>query len=448
MGLPEVNQATGALSSLYYNREASGQWGTVRTASAAWKALRLLVGEGLDQNPALYNSEEIRADRYENPDVLGTEDVGGPIPCEMSPSWGWFLPHLLGATVTTTAGPVACVQAVSLTGSPTGGTFRLGFRDKFTTNIAFGALNSAVQAALEALSTIGAGNVTVSGTAPNFVVTFAGTLAATNAPPLEGDGALLTGGTTPGVSVAITTRGVAAGMFKHKIAGGQTALPTGFTLEKGFSGLDAGSKGFFAFAGCRVDSLALAMNINAMLRGNWDIVGREMPDPTTATISSAPAAAGTEDPFTSSQIAVMEGATLVALGIARQANLTIGNNLNRDSYILGSRLRANLKPGRFAVGGDMTVMFKSTALYEKAKSRADTRLLFASTSGENSLDLHVLAARFNPTGSVPKVNSDQGIEFPIAFKGQKPAAAVTVDGVSYQTPLVAVLVSSDADLTV
>src|SRR3954466_7372758 len=56
------------------------------------------------------------------------------------------------------------VQSITLA-LATAGTFTLTFGGQTTTGIAFGAAASAVQIALEALSSIGAGNVTVSGSA-------------------------------------------------------------------------------------------------------------------------------------------------------------------------------------------------------------------------------------------------------------------------------------------
>jgi hypothetical protein len=54
------------------------------------------------------------------------------------------------------------VQQVQLTGNPTGGTFTLTFNGQTTSAIAYNASASTVQSALQALSSIGSGNVLVS----------------------------------------------------------------------------------------------------------------------------------------------------------------------------------------------------------------------------------------------------------------------------------------------
>ena len=91
-----------------------------------------------------------------------------------------------------------------------GGTFTLTFGGYTTGAIAFNASTAVVQAALQALTSIGLGNVTVSGAAPIWIVTFAGTLASTDVALLTGDGTNLTGGETTDVDVAETVAGVAA----------------------------------------------------------------------------------------------------------------------------------------------------------------------------------------------------------------------------------------------
>ena len=109
------------------------------------------------------------------------------------------------------------VQTITFGGTPTGGTFKLGFRGRRTAAISWSATNNTlrdnVDAALEALSdVIGTGNVTTAvGTMTagigTLTVTFAGTLAKKAVPLLTVEDNSLTG-TAPTVDVAETTPGV------------------------------------------------------------------------------------------------------------------------------------------------------------------------------------------------------------------------------------------------
>lgn len=103
----------------------------------------------------------------------------------------------------------SAVQTVTISGTPTGGTFVLVYGDQATTDIAYNAIGTTVQAALQALTSIGANNVTVSGAAGGpYTVTFTGTLANQPITLLNATGNF-TGGTTPAITVAMTTPGLA-----------------------------------------------------------------------------------------------------------------------------------------------------------------------------------------------------------------------------------------------
>lgn len=101
------------------------------------------------------------------------------------------------------------VQTVTITGSPTGGTFTLTFDGQTTAAIAHNATAATVRAALEALSNIPTGDVTVTGSAGGpYTVTFVGSLGGKNQPAMTAT-ASLTGGSGPAVAIATQTPGVA-----------------------------------------------------------------------------------------------------------------------------------------------------------------------------------------------------------------------------------------------
>ena len=108
---------------------------------------------------------------------------------------------LLHTDATLAVSLPGAVHLVTVTA--TGGTFTLTFNAATTTAIAEAATAATVQAALVALASVGASNVTVTGSAGGpFTVTFTGTLANT-ALPLTGSGASLTPG---GSTLAIAQR--------------------------------------------------------------------------------------------------------------------------------------------------------------------------------------------------------------------------------------------------
>lgn len=102
------------------------------------------------------------------------------------------------------------VQTVTVTGSPTGGTYTLTFNSQTTSGIAYNAAAADVQAALEALSNVAPGDVACTG-GPHpgtpVVVTFGGAYDGTDVPQMTASAAGLTGGTSPAVTVSTTTPG-------------------------------------------------------------------------------------------------------------------------------------------------------------------------------------------------------------------------------------------------
>jgi hypothetical protein len=108
------------------------------------------------------------------------------------------------------------VQTLTFGGTPDGGTFKLGFRGRVTAAISWSATNNTlrdnVDAALEALNNIGAGDVTTAvGTMTagvgTLTVTFTGALAKKAVPLLTVEDNSLTG-TDPTLEVEETTPGV------------------------------------------------------------------------------------------------------------------------------------------------------------------------------------------------------------------------------------------------
>lgn len=98
------------------------------------------------------------------------------------------------------------VQTLKVTGSPTGGTFTLT-QGTATSALPYNATAAQVQAALEALASVGSGNVSVSGTSisdsAGLDITWVGTLQGKTL--VVTGAASLTGGSTPGVTVTVKT---------------------------------------------------------------------------------------------------------------------------------------------------------------------------------------------------------------------------------------------------
>lgn len=108
------------------------------------------------------------------------------------------------------------VQTLTVTGTPTGGSFIIGFNGDVSTAIAFNAAVADVQAVLDAMPQIGVGGTVVSGSGAlpgnAMTVTFSGsTLAGRTMPAFTVISNSLTGGSSPAAAWAHTTPGTTLG---------------------------------------------------------------------------------------------------------------------------------------------------------------------------------------------------------------------------------------------
>jgi hypothetical protein len=114
------------------------------------------------------------------------------------------------------------IQTVTITGGPTGGTFTLTFGGQTTAGIAYNASAATVQAALQALSSIGANKCIVTGgpgPTTAWTVEFTGALGFSTQATMTASAAGLTGG-SPAVNVAVLQNGHA-----------WTTVSSGFTVR-------------------------------------------------------------------------------------------------------------------------------------------------------------------------------------------------------------------------
>lgn len=125
------------------------------------------------------------------------------------------------------------IQTVTIAGGATGGTFTITFGGQTTSAIPYASTAAVVQAALEALSSIGAGNIYVTKAADVYTLTFRNALGQQNVAQVTASATGLTGG-TPTITPATGTAGAAgtgpAGVYAPYLAGASdgSQLPRGF----------------------------------------------------------------------------------------------------------------------------------------------------------------------------------------------------------------------------
>ena len=231
-----TNIAVASSAGNFY-RENAGNWQQVSSSLT-------LVSDRMIQSAEYDNDQLIIAD-YESPKADATDGaIGGAGNDELtSTASGDFAAAGVNANdyvVVIEDGDdgVNEVQTITVSGSPTGGTWYATFLGKDTVQLDHNATSAEVQYALRDISSIGAGNVTVSGSAGGpWTVTFVNGLKETDVPLINVEDSLLTGGTNPAIAVAETTKGVfpTAGTFEISTVATTTitlaSSPTGGALS-------------------------------------------------------------------------------------------------------------------------------------------------------------------------------------------------------------------------
>lgn len=177
---------------------------------------------------------------YRAPDTLKRGTISDFQVCTPDPN---VLEFAIGGDVISTGAGTSEVQTVTITGTPTGGTFTLTFDGETTAPIAYNAINTAVDSALEALPNIGVGEVAVTGgpgPGTPYTVTFLTSLG--DVPQMTADGAALTGGTAPAVAVTTATPGNNLTDIGYRAPEvGSEAVPNGVGLEFWTAAIQDGS---------------------------------------------------------------------------------------------------------------------------------------------------------------------------------------------------------------
>ena len=230
------------------------------------------------------------------------------------------------------------VQTLEIPATVGGGTFTLTYGAQTTGNLAYDASIVVVEAALEALSTIGLGNVAVTGATPVWIVTFGGTLAATDASAISGDGALLTGGAATDITVTETTPGVDAVNEIQQLEA-TTAMTSG-TWTLSFGGDTTGAIEWDAdeveieMALESLDSIAQGEATVATAVGTWPQVNATLTITFSGALGGANQALITDDDSSTDGVIAVTETTPGVTGVAEVNTININSSSSGGTFTL------------------------------------------------------------------------------------------------------------------
>lgn len=265
----------------------------------------------------------------------------------------------LGDKTVKSPGGTSEVTSLSITGSPTGGTFTITWSAETTAAIPYNATAAQVQAALEALSNIAPGDIEVTGgplPGTAITITWMGSLLGNVAAPTTTDS--LTGGTSPATVIGTTTAGTDyVGAAVHTFYPSDAAqLPFLAIEERIGAGLEV-----FHYTDAVVNTLHFEADANGFLMGTAGVIARKQvagasPINPASFFDDLPMVVGTNITMT------YAGLTLPA----KSFSFDLTNNFEDDDYRLGSFYVGDLTPKRREVEVGVTIREVDSSRFRQA----------------------------------------------------------------------------------
>lgn len=152
-----------------------------------------------------------------------------------------------------------------------------------------------------------------------------------------------------------------------------------FTVERVFPDITT----YQRLSGCVVDKLNLSIKPDALVSGQFSLLGQTARFATTA-LDATPTTALANDPFNSFSATLNEGGN--ALAIVAGLELSIDNEM-AASYVVGGAGAASIYAGKSNIKGEILTFFESADLLEKFRSETASSLSVTLNSAAGSLSL-------------------------------------------------------------
>jgi hypothetical protein len=266
----------------------------------------------------------------------------------------------LGLKYVKTPGGTSHVTVLTLTGAPTGGTFTLTYSAQTTASLPYNATAGQIQAALEALSNIGEGEVDVTGgpiTSAPVSISWRGTLVGVVSNPTVTPS--FTGGTSPILTPTSGTVGAAyTTAVKHTfIPSDSSQLPFIGIQERIGASLET-----FNYTDAVVNTLHFEADADGYLMGTAGVIARLQtagisgPADIQSKFDNLPMVVGTNIQLTYNNVSLP----------AKSFSFDLNNNFEDDDFRLGSFYMGDLTPKRREITLGATIREQDSSLWRQA----------------------------------------------------------------------------------
>lgn len=185
-----------------------------------------------------------------------------------------------------------------------------------------------------------------------------------------------------------------------------------FTIERFFGDIASVDKPYHRFTGVEFNTLALAINANAMITGTFGVLGQNMATGTTIITGATYAPATTTSPLDSFTGTLNEAGTPIA--VITEISLSLENALEAR-FVVGSKQSIRPSIGRSNVTGQVTAYFENSALLDKFINETESSIVFELPDGAGNKYTFTLP-RIKYTGGQPDVDGEGPITLAMPFQ--------------------------------
>ena len=183
-----------------------------------------------------------------------------------------------------------------------------------------------------------------------------------------------------------------------------------FTFERNFADM---ATPYHRFTGVELDKLQLTVNANAIVKGQFSVLGRGASAPAGSILSGAtytsPSVTHVFDSFTGT---ITEGGSSIAVITEMQINI---NNGLGARYVVGSKNSLTPSISWFDIAGTVTAYFEDTTMLTKFINETESSISFTLTDvSGNSLTFNLPRVKY--TGAPPDVKGIGPITLAMPFQ--------------------------------
>jgi hypothetical protein len=185
-----------------------------------------------------------------------------------------------------------------------------------------------------------------------------------------------------------------------------------FTIERLFADLAPADNPYHRFTGVEFNTLALAINANAMITGTIGVLGQDAGVASAIIAGSSVAAPSTTSPLDSFTGSLKESGQAIA--VITEIALNLDNGL-AARFVVGSKTSIRPSIGRSNVSGTVTAYFENSNLLNKFINEIESSIEFTLPDGAGN-SYTILMPRIKYTGGQPDVTGEGPITLAMPFQ--------------------------------